>query len=583
MKYCPKNKNHKNPNEAVFCCECGSRLVEMADFKTCIKCGSSNPCEAMFCIECGTKLPDDKGFVELEVDSSEICERISVIGTNSYEINTSKCSMNVPVSKSVSVLLQCEGNSFLTTADLTKTNTLNVNWGTIELECEDSCEVRLMGVNMNSPLIKKIKSKDVIKVPYGSYKLIFDVDGESEEMTVDVYGRIAVRSHLRRKYELVINSDVEIDYLTIDNKHTLTVRSNKFSCKKEQGSYIICVHARNDKESGLYETNIDLNKDTTIDLKWCSVNINTNGQNTISIKQEGANVRMKITQYVSGPFSLLAVRGVKHELQLTKPHGGIHKQTIAPKDKKMDICLNWGDITIKFNKNNYNGSPCYFEFENKKIRIPDTKEVLIEDVLYGFHDIKYYIDSYLYIKSQKSFIIDNNESQITCYLSTERVTKEKFKWLRTTIYYILFAFDSYMLFLVSIREMLSFLCNYEFIHIFVHICYFVLSFLGFLYLYKNGLSDKKITKPIMYLSLFFLVVYLVSVLGSVGYQIYIKRSFNDLQFNMIPIDINPWNDLKSVVNPIVLSVYYGIIWGITHFVIKLKIKDYSIKETLIEL
>ena len=87
----------------------------------------------------------------------------------------------------------------------------------------------------------------------------------------------------------------------------------------------------------------------------------------------------------------------------------------------------------------------------------------------------------------------------------------------------------------------------------------------------------------MYLSLSFLELYLVLVLVSVGYQIYIKRSFNDLQFNMIPIDINPWNDLKSEVNPIVLSVYYGIIWGITHFVIKLKIKDYSIKETLIEL
>lgn len=124
--------------------------------------------------------------------------------------------------------------------------------------------------------------------------------------------------------------------------------------------------------------------------------------------------------------------------------------------------------------------------------------------------------------------------------------------------------------------MLSFLCNFEF----VHICsYFVISFLGYLYFFKNGLSNKKITKPIMYLSLYFLVFYL----GLVGYQIYIKRSFNDLQFNMIPIDINPWNDLKSVVNPIVLSVYYGIIWGITHFVIKLKIKDYSIKETLIEL
>lgn len=84
MKCCPKDKSHKNPNEVIFCCECGSRLVEVADNKICPKCGMSNPNEAIFCRECGTKLPDANGSVELTVYSSEICDRILAIGTNGY-------------------------------------------------------------------------------------------------------------------------------------------------------------------------------------------------------------------------------------------------------------------------------------------------------------------------------------------------------------------------------------------------------------------------------------------------------------------------------------------------------------------
>lgn len=217
MKYCPKDKSHKNPNEAIFCCECGSRLVEVADNKICPKCGMSNPNEAIFCRECGTKLPDANGNVELTVYSSEICDRILAVGTNSYQTNTSKCVLKVPSQKSVDILLQCGGKPFRTTTDLTKSNTLNVNWGTIEIQCKDCCQVIITGRNMDTPLIKQNASREVIKVPYGVYTLKFELDGETEEMIVDVHGKIKVESHLQRKYKLIINSDVKIDRLTIDN------------------------------------------------------------------------------------------------------------------------------------------------------------------------------------------------------------------------------------------------------------------------------------------------------------------------------------------------------------------------------
>lgn len=56
MKYC--SKNHSNPDDAVFCAECGEKLVEhRADNEmVCSKCGTKNPKDALFCNECGADL-----------------------------------------------------------------------------------------------------------------------------------------------------------------------------------------------------------------------------------------------------------------------------------------------------------------------------------------------------------------------------------------------------------------------------------------------------------------------------------------------------------------------------------------------
>lgn len=55
MKYC--NKHHENPDDAVFCNECGEKLfVSHKETKKCPNCNTENPIDAEFCHECGKRL-----------------------------------------------------------------------------------------------------------------------------------------------------------------------------------------------------------------------------------------------------------------------------------------------------------------------------------------------------------------------------------------------------------------------------------------------------------------------------------------------------------------------------------------------
>lgn len=52
MRYC--SKHHANPDDAVFCNECGERLTRVTNANhICPKCGASNPTDAKFCHNCG--------------------------------------------------------------------------------------------------------------------------------------------------------------------------------------------------------------------------------------------------------------------------------------------------------------------------------------------------------------------------------------------------------------------------------------------------------------------------------------------------------------------------------------------------
>lgn len=53
MKYC--SKHHSNPDNAIFCAECGERIKEQVnDNWVCSNCQTKNPFDAKFCHECGT-------------------------------------------------------------------------------------------------------------------------------------------------------------------------------------------------------------------------------------------------------------------------------------------------------------------------------------------------------------------------------------------------------------------------------------------------------------------------------------------------------------------------------------------------
>lgn len=613
MKYCPKDKSHKNPNEAIFCCECGSRLVEVADNKICPKCGMSNPNEAIFCRECGTKLPDANGNVELTVYSSEICDRILAVGTNSYQTNTSKCDLKVPARKSVDILLQCGGKPFRITADLTKSNTLNVNWGTIEIQCEECCQVRIAGNNMDTPLIKQNVSKEVIKVPYGVYTLKFELDGETEEMTVDVHGKTKVESHLQRKYELIINSDVKIDRLTIDNGNAVVVQSNKFLWRNTQGTYTFRIYATSINGSGSYETTINLNKDTMIELQWCHINIKTNGQETAIFRQDAASSQTRITHNSS--FSVLAVRGVKHELQLTKPHGGTHIEIITPNIEKLEVVRDWGDVNLVFDRSEYKGIRCnyyvrnHFAYQHRSdevvIRgtIPhNNHDLLLKDLLCGNYSVNYGIDNEDYQRYTRNFIVEKKDvKQIRCNIPLTLTKKAKWQWLRRTVYYVLYVIDILLLMAVPLRFLLSIiysLNNWEknIIPIVVDLTICISFFCSVLYFAQEGFYIKKktsfyngeIIKRIIYYFKWTSLVYfgwaILYELLQIGVHLY-KKNSDGIHISFLePFNIYFWRLplVKSNITQeyLLIAFYTGIIWGITYIVLRLKIKGYSINDTL---
>lgn len=59
MKYC--SKHHANPDDAIFCNECGERLfVSHKETKKCPTCNAENPIDAEYCHQCGKRIFSDE-------------------------------------------------------------------------------------------------------------------------------------------------------------------------------------------------------------------------------------------------------------------------------------------------------------------------------------------------------------------------------------------------------------------------------------------------------------------------------------------------------------------------------------------
>lgn len=86
MKYC--SKRHVNPDDAVFCNECGEKLGNHAAGKTkkCSECSADNPVNAEFCHHCGSSLTAKKPKIKqpLEREETETISESTEIQEKAY-------------------------------------------------------------------------------------------------------------------------------------------------------------------------------------------------------------------------------------------------------------------------------------------------------------------------------------------------------------------------------------------------------------------------------------------------------------------------------------------------------------------
>lgn len=74
MKTCSKC-NHKNPDKAMYCMNCGSLLKEKDKMIKCKYCGHVNPADAEFCGKCGNTLKEED-YDNLDLSESVFGEKI---------------------------------------------------------------------------------------------------------------------------------------------------------------------------------------------------------------------------------------------------------------------------------------------------------------------------------------------------------------------------------------------------------------------------------------------------------------------------------------------------------------------------
>ena len=463
MKYCPKNKSHKNPKEAIFCSECGTKLVEKADYKTCSYCNQLNPVEATFCKDCGKRLPDENGCIDFKVNSSVVYERILAVDTKQVKTNTDCAIFKLKANSKVDILFECK-YVFKITVDTSKATSLNVKWGYIYLLNEDSCNIKLTGTNMNIPIIKEDTKNYRISVPYGVYNITFNIDGEIEKVHVDLHSEsVTVKTKLHKKYTLAILSEIELDNIIIDNVQRPNVSGNKCLFILPKGKHNVHIQVRdNCHHYGTCKKDIKLEKDSTINIEWCKLTIDTNAPcaeiddgNFCSKHINENNTSCTFYRYVES--------GNPCRLTFHLQHGGTYNMNIKPKSSTFHVERKWRDIHVEFDRSNLNGEPCFnnvdgleslkgkstiegvlelkqVSIRKKGIKIPATKRVILEDVPYinscsSYCEIDFGTIHPDYEVGHECFRVSGGTPIIKCQIPIEKTKLAKWKRLRYFVFY----------------------------------------------------------------------------------------------------------------------------------------------------
>lgn len=204
MKYCPKDKSHKNPDYAEYCQECGTRLKEKinTNVKVCTNpaCKHVNPKTAIYCSECGRKLPDH--MMDFTVNTSFTCRKILVVGTDQIANDTKSAIFRVPINETIEIILDSGDRTFTYRCNTEEQDNIHVELGKLFVECLPVCRYKVTGPNLSGPIIGA--GSKVLSVPTGRYEVDFELDDQSERFNVDLASNAAIATSTLKEYKKLI-------------------------------------------------------------------------------------------------------------------------------------------------------------------------------------------------------------------------------------------------------------------------------------------------------------------------------------------------------------------------------------------
>lgn len=103
MKYC--SRNHQNPDDAIFCNECGEKLLNKSTSNKCPKCGSSNPKDAVFCHNCGSELKEKEKKEAIRTKETEYSPSTTKPTSTQYGTTSSSTDEPIPLGCGIAMIV----------------------------------------------------------------------------------------------------------------------------------------------------------------------------------------------------------------------------------------------------------------------------------------------------------------------------------------------------------------------------------------------------------------------------------------------------------------------------------------------
>lgn len=616
MKYCPQNKNHKNPNNAIYCSECGSKLIEqetITNNKICTNCHHKNPNNAIYCSECGNKLLDIDNKVELTVYSNIICDAILLCGTVQCIRNTSKAIFKIEANSNVDILFDCDGKRYrkYIFIDNSPSKIVNVEFGTINIFSYPACQIKMSGRNMDCSLIKSGNSNTKIKALYGIYELELTLDNEKEHFKIDLHtNEFNISSTLRKKYKLTINSDVFLKSIQVaDNKlfekpnHITFTRSA--TCYLPQDKYNLDIYVEDTNCTvGYCKRLIDLNGDTNISIQWCKLSIDTNAKRTTCAHADISNSDyLEVTG--KGIFNQYIARGDTYTLKYYLSTNHVTERIYTNKEASLKLRRKWKDVILNFkatdlqtNKdlrlkyyidqephfNKFYDETILEDYEDRSLpyhphldtesiydqrsgttTINNESKILVSNLSYGHHFIFFRPNNEKYKYNYMNIYVDDKTNEVHLKVFSELTDKVKWNWLRTLIFYAVWILFLIPIIIIPFIDIIYLFLSGDMNNI-ISIIACIFSGISSCFIicdYFTILVKKRINiKRLRYFSLLTILSGLFSTVG-------------------LELDFGFGNDRWGIF--LIPLIIYIIIYFISKFIYNLKIKKWSINETLLQL